>query len=84
MELLSSKKGTNGNLIITLEITGDESLSFLDQEENLAILLNQAGLLATKSLLSELDSQASSLKVEGKVHYKKSVQKKSTKALTAK
>lgn len=72
----------DGKLIITIEIAAEDSASFLEQEENLAALLNKAGLLATESLLKKHDSQEATIEVEGVRQYKKSSQKKSTRVPT--
>ena len=84
MKILSSEKTDSGKLLITLEVESDTSISFLEQEEKLAELLNEAGCLATSSLLESLDKTGHKIEERGQVYYRKSVQKKSTKAPTEK
>jgi hypothetical protein len=52
----------------------------LEQEENLARLLNEAGRLATQSLLKQYDREDQVIAVEEVRLYKKGSQKKSMKA----
>ena len=75
MEITSMKKeGTK--LFITLELSGDPDLSFLEKEESLAQLLNEVGVLSTVHLLESEDSTTSILDENGVRYYAKSCQKK--------
>lgn len=76
MELLSFKKLGNGKVNITLDLSTEESVSFLEKEESLAILLNQAGLLATAALLNESLEASKRIELDGEIYYAKAAQKK--------
>ena len=84
MKIVKSQKNSSGKLEIVLEISSDESLSFLEQEEQLALLLNQVGQQGMEELISIKDEDSPVLEVLGKKFYKKGHQKKSTKRPTAK
>jgi hypothetical protein len=75
-------EGPDGKLVITMEIPAQGTASFLEQEEDLARLLNEAGRLATQSLLKQYDREERSVVVEGERHYRKGAQKKSTRPPT--
>lgn len=82
MEIVSFKKLSNGQLNLTLDLSTEESVSFLEKEESLAILLNQAGLLATEVLLKESLQEGKRIEHKGEVYYQKDMQKKVMKAPT--
>lgn len=69
----------DGKLVITIEIAPCDAANFLEEEENLALLLNAAGVLATQLLLKKHDCQAPIIESEGVRYYRKSSQKKSLK-----
>jgi hypothetical protein len=81
MKILSSEKKESGKILITLEIASDENLSFLEQEESLAELLNEAGRMAIVCLLESLDKTGQKTEEGGQVYYRKSVQKKVPKSI---
>lgn len=53
MQILSSQKDSHGKLTITLEIAPEQAQSFLENEEDLARLLNEVGCLATAQILQD-------------------------------
>jgi hypothetical protein len=69
---------------LTLDLSTEATTSFLEKEESLATLLNHLGLLATESLLKESSQDSKRMEVEGQAYYQKNLQKKHTKAPTAK
>lgn len=83
MRIISKGRNEKGELEITLSITGANIEEFLDKEERLAELLNEAGLAATAHLLEESDVNESRMSTtEEKVLYRKGRVKKNTKRPT--
>lgn len=76
------ERTAEGKLRITIELDRTEGESFLEKEEHLALLLNQAGLIATQSLLKEYDDNSPVLAPNGVRHYLKGEKKKDMKVLT--
>lgn len=70
------ERTAEGKLRITIELDRTEGESFLEKEEHLALLLNQAGLIATQSLLKEYDDNSPVLAPNGVRHYLKGEKKK--------
>lgn len=79
MQILRSQKNANGKLEIVIEISGERDLSFLEQEDKLALLLNEVGQRSMQELLITQDESLEKLELAGKRYYKKGVQKKSMK-----
>lgn len=75
MEITSMKK-EGGQVFITLDLSGDSELSFLEKEEHLAELLNAVGVFSTGHLLESEDTTSSILEEDGVRHYVKGRQKK--------
>ena len=63
---------------LTLSINFTPFGSSLEQEEHLALALNQLGLSATSEILSGFDQSDSSITVMGKSYSSKGKKKKST------
>jgi hypothetical protein len=75
------EKTTNGKLRITIELDPREGSSFLEKEENLALLLNKVGLLATESLLKEYDVDQAVIQSESTRYYRKGEKKRGMRVL---
>lgn len=76
MQVISYKKNEQGQLVVTLDLASTTGSSFLQKEEDLAILLNEVGRLATQDLLDTSDESGQKLQVGAEVYYPKQVQKK--------
>jgi hypothetical protein len=76
MQVISYKKNEQGQLVVTLDLASSTGSSFLQKEEDLAILLNEVGRLATQDLLDTSDESGQKLQLGAEVYYPKQVQKK--------
>jgi hypothetical protein len=79
MQIIRTHKNASGKLEIVIEISAEGTESLLEQEEKLAILLNEVGQKSMEELLISQDVSAQVLELGDKKFYKKGVQKKSTK-----
>ncbi len=79
MQIVNSEKNLSGKLLITIEIDIESGGDMLSQEDSLATLLNEVGLVASQDLLLRHNTFSQTLKVGETLYYHKGVQKKSTK-----
>ena len=79
MEISNLEKDSCGTIYLTLKIETTSADTFLQKEEDLAKILNEAGLLATLELLKEYDKKEKVIELPSGRHYFKGVQKKSLK-----
>lgn len=81
MEIVSYQKNERGQLVLTLDLAQATSSSFLQQEEDLAVLLNEIGLLATQDLLEASPDCGQKIQLGSALYYPKQVQKKDRESL---
>jgi hypothetical protein len=79
MKIIDHKQTGSGKTQITVEIEGDSSLSFLEQEDQLALLLNEVGKLGTTHLLLNHDQSTKVLEHDSGRQYLKGKKKVITK-----
>jgi len=68
-------KRTDNKLTLEVEIMLDPN-SMLNSEEQIQLALNDAGLLATDTALSQFDTDGSAIELEGKKYTSKGKKKK--------
>ena len=73
---LVKKEGTRLTYEITLELTG----SMLEMEEQIQVAVNELGKAATRSALSEFDTNGAAVCVKGERHTSKQRSKKKSSA----
>ena len=76
---ITNKTGTTLKIEMEIEL---DSNSMLNSEEQIALSLNEAGLLATKEALELFDTKGEPIEVKGKLLTSKGRQKKTIKLPT--
>jgi len=74
-------KKEGNKLTLKVEVLLDPK-SMLNSEEKIQLALNQAGLLATETALSQFDTDGSAIKLNGKNYRSKGKKKKIMKQVT--